>query len=74
DHNDIFNPAILTFIYTLIDDVVRDTISDDPKYEDDGIAPGHILSRPNGLYTRFRQFYPGIEMKMQAVPADSANP
>ncbi|MEW8506802.1 MAG: hypothetical protein AB2598_08835 [Candidatus Thiodiazotropha sp.] len=74
DHNDIFNPAILTFIYTLIDDVVRDTISDDPKYEDDGIASGHILSRPNDLYRRFRQFYPGIEMKMLGAPAGSAKP
>ncbi|WP_316365486.1 hypothetical protein [Candidatus Thiodiazotropha sp. CDECU1] len=73
-HNDIFNPEILTFIYTLIDDVVRYAISDHPDYEDDGIATGNILSRPDDLKNRFRQFYPTIELKISEVPSNSAKP
>ncbi|MES9991631.1 MAG: hypothetical protein ABW098_06720 [Candidatus Thiodiazotropha sp.] len=74
DHNDIFNPRILTFIYTLIDDIVRYTVREDPKYEDDGIATGNILSRPDDLNRRFRQFYDNIEMKLSETPATGTKP
>ncbi|MEW8125861.1 MAG: hypothetical protein AB2749_11725, partial [Candidatus Thiodiazotropha endolucinida] len=69
-HNDIFNPRILTFIYTLIDDVVRYAVIDDPDYKYDGIASGNILSRPEDLKQRFVRFYDKILNKMQYAPAD----
>ncbi|MCG7881709.1 MAG: hypothetical protein JAY75_20655 [Candidatus Thiodiazotropha taylori] len=69
-HNDIFNPRILTFIYTLIDDVVRYAVIDDPDYKYDGIASGNILSRPEDLKQRFGRFYDKILNKMQYTPAD----
>lgn len=73
-HNDIFNPKILTLIYTLIDDVVRYTISDKPDYKDDGIAAGNILSKPNDFKRRFRQFYPKIESKMSEATSSGTEP
>ena len=56
-HNDIFNPVIHTFMFVIIDDVVRATLKDETDYKGDEIPYANVLTKPDEFNRRFERFY-----------------
>lgn len=50
EHNDIFNPQVRSFVFTVIDDVVRRALGETPKAARAVDEPPLIASPGHGLY------------------------
>lgn len=58
EHNDIFNPAVRAFVFTVIDDVVRGKLASAKAGEASGSSPRvSILTQPDELVRQTRERY-----------------
>jgi hypothetical protein len=58
EHNDIFNPAVRAFVFTVIDDVVRGKLASIKARSEPGSSPmPSILTRPDDLVRQTRERY-----------------